>query len=123
MRPKATAVPTPVARTELGYTCAASAYIVVCTPLIMLPVSVSIATIGTTPIAGEMVIALSPSAPATATPVIVNIAARDPNRAIASPPSTAPTTPPRLKAVMPVLAVPASKPAPVRSEVSQLKPR
>src|SRR5581483_3293886 len=30
MRPNATAVPTPVDRIEVGYTCAASAYIVVC---------------------------------------------------------------------------------------------
>ena len=70
-----------------------------------------------------MVIALRPTAPAIGEAAIVNIATREPNRAIATPPSSAPTTPPRLKAVMPVLAVPGSKPAPVSSDVSQLKPR
>src|SRR5512132_2417451 len=42
-RPKATAVPTPVPRMPVGYTCAASAYIVVCTALIRPPVHASIA--------------------------------------------------------------------------------
>src|SRR5258705_10209718 len=44
IRPTATAVPTPVARIPVGYTCAASAYIVVWTALIRPPVHASIAS-------------------------------------------------------------------------------
>src|SRR5215471_9881388 len=43
IRPNATAVPTPVERIEVGYTCAASAYIVVCTALMRPPVHASMA--------------------------------------------------------------------------------
>src|SRR5688572_32593050 len=46
-RPIATAVPTPVARIPAGYTCAASAYIVVCTALMRPPVHASIASTAT----------------------------------------------------------------------------
>ena len=42
-RPNATAVPTPVLRISVGYTCAASAYMVVCTALSRPPVTSSIA--------------------------------------------------------------------------------
>ena len=70
-----------------------------------------------------MVIDASPTAPTMATADIVSIAVFEPSRAIATPPTNAPTTPPRLNAVMPLLAVPGSKPAPVKSVVSQLKPR
>src|SRR5438046_9376107 len=43
MRPIPTAVPTPVDRIDVGYTCAANAYIVVCTALMRPPVQASIA--------------------------------------------------------------------------------
>src|SRR5439155_13900950 len=41
MRPTATAVPTPVPRISVGYTFAASAYMVVCTAFIRPPVTVN----------------------------------------------------------------------------------
>ena len=71
----------------------------------------------------EIVIRLSVSAPAMAPTFIVSIAARDPMRDITAPLASAPTTPPRLKAVMPLLATPGSKPALARTVGSQLKPR
>ena len=55
--------------------------------------------------------------------VIVSIAARDPMRDITAPLASAPTTPPRLKAVMPLLATLGPKPAPASTVGSQLKPR
>src|SRR3954447_5445546 len=121
MRPNATAVPTPVARTGPGYTCAASAYIVVCTPLISPPRTVSNAMIERLS-CGDSDMRLNVRAQTTAAAAIDNIDPREPAGAIATPPASAPTTPPRLNAVIPVLADDGVKPAPLRRAVNQLKP-
>src|SRR6478752_3680034 len=122
-RPKAATVPTPVARTAPGYTCAASANIVVWTPLIRPPRMVSRAMMGHVPVAGVIVIWLNTTAESTAPAAIDNIDTREPTRAIAKPPRSAPTTPPRLNAVIPVLAVEVVNPALLSSDVNQLKPQ
>jgi len=96
---------------------------VVCAALMHPPVRHSIRTIGSAGDADEIVMAASPTAPAIPPADMTSIETRDPNRAMATLPASAPATPPRLNAVMPVLAVPASKPALVSSDVSQLKPR
>ena len=54
-------------------------------------------------------------APTAAPAVIASIGKREPKPPIATLPASAPTTPPRLNAVMPMLAVAGSKPALVRS--------
>src|SRR5436190_21767303 len=78
MRPNATAVPTPVARTAVGYTWAASAYIVVCTALMRPPVHASIAnTINV--LSGPMEITASTPAPMMAPAAIVSIEMREPS--------------------------------------------
>src|SRR5258707_9955546 len=77
MRPNATAVPTPVARTAVGYTCAASAYIVVWTALIRPPVHASIASTATADCV-PIGIAASTAAPATAPAAMTSIVSRDP---------------------------------------------
>src|SRR6185436_12837602 len=99
-RPIATAVPTPVARIPAGYTCAARAYIVVCTALISPPVHASIASTATVDCASIGTLASS-THPRMAPVVIVSIVTRDPTRAMTSAPPIAPTTPPRLNAMSP----------------------
>src|SRR5262245_36180040 len=120
-RPKATAVPTPVARMPVGYTCAASAYIVVCTALMRPPVHASIARIPNADCAPIDTLASS-AAPAIAPPDIVSIVIREPNRPIRIAPRMAPTTPPKLNAVRPLLATPAPKPAVFSSDGTQFTP-
>ena len=71
----------------------------------------------------SIVMRLSATAPAMAPAVMASIAAREPTRENASPPPMAPTTPPRLNAVMPLLATAGVNPAPVNTDGSQLKPR
>src|SRR5215467_1040177 len=100
IRPNATAVPTPVERIDVGYTCAASAYIVVCTALIRPPVHASIANTWNV-FCGPTCIVASTTAPAMAAADIPSIERREPRRTISAAPSTAPTTPPKLKAVRP----------------------
>src|SRR5439155_24726119 len=100
IRPNATAVPTPVARTAVGYTCAASAYIVVCTALMRPPVHASIASTANAD-CGPIGMTASTAAPATAPAAITSIVSRDPRRMITIAPAIAPTTPPRLNAVRP----------------------
>ena len=122
-RPTAVAAPTPVARTALGYTFVASVYIVVWIALMRPPVIVSMIMIGASGTSVDSFITLSVIAPAMAPILIVSIAARDPIRDITAPLTSAPTTPPRLKAVMPLLATLEPKPAPASTVGSQLKPR
>ena len=62
----------------------------------------------------------STAAPAIAPTDIDNIDGLDPRRAISSPPAIAPATPPRLKAVSPLLAATRPRPAPVSIEGTQL---
>ena len=100
MRPNATAVPTPVARTAVGYTCAASAYIVVWTALMRPPVHASIASTANADCV-PMGIAARTADPAIAPAAIVSIVRREPNRMITIAPAIAPTTPPILNAVSP----------------------
>src|SRR5215471_19120817 len=119
--PKATAVPTPVARMPVGYTYAASAYIVVCTALIRPPVHASIARIANVDCAPIETLASS-AAPAIAPTDIASIVTRDPSRPMSTAPRIAPTTPPKLKAVRPLLATVAPKPAVVRSDGTQFTP-
>src|SRR6185436_20627851 len=64
-RPTATAVPTPVPRMPVGYTCAASAYIVVCTALMRPPVHASIVNTATLA-CGPIDITVNPIAPTMA---------------------------------------------------------
>src|SRR4030095_11903282 len=81
-----------------GYTFAASAYIVVCTPLTSPPVhprSRNIASVGAGVICGTA------SAPAIAPTHIAIIVTRDPTRVITAAPMRAPTTPPRFHAARP----------------------
>ena len=63
------------------------------------------------------------SARRSAPAAIASIGAREPNPPMTTLPASAPTTPPRLNAVMPHIAVAASNPALVSNAVSQLKPR
>src|SRR5207248_5936673 len=121
MRPIATAVPTPVARMPVGYTCAARAYIVVCTALMRPPVHACMARTDTTGCAAIATDASS-TAPATAPAAIVSMVSREPSRAMVIAPSIAPTTPPRLYAVKPLLATATLKPAPVNSDGTQVVP-
>src|SRR5262249_41857435 len=120
-RPKATAAPTPVARMPVGYTCAASAYIVVCTALMRPPVHASIASIANADCAPIDALASS-AAPAIAPADIVSIVTRDPTGPIRIAPRIAPTTPPKLNAVRPLLATLAPKPAVVSSDGTQFTP-
>ena len=87
------------------------------------PVIVSITRIGSTGCDASILIALRATAPAAAPAVIVSIGTRDPRPPMTTLPASAPTTPPRLKAVMPALAVAGEKPALVSNAVSQPKPR
>src|SRR5881392_810487 len=79
IRPNATAVPTPVPRIDVGYTWAASAYIVVCTALMSPPVHASM-TKTRTLACGEMDMTDITTAPATAPAAIVSIEMREPTR-------------------------------------------
>src|SRR5688572_25482476 len=96
---------------------------VVCTALISPPVIASITRIGSGDDCPVIDMRLMTIDPATAPAVIASIVVRDPNRAITDPPAIAPTTPPRLKSVRPVLAAAALRPALASSDGSQLKPR
>src|SRR5713101_443753 len=98
MRPNATAVPTPVARTAVGYTCAASAYIVVWTALMRPPVHASMVRTANAD-CGPIDMNASATAPAMAPAAMTSIVSRDPRRMITTAPRIAPTTPPRLNAV------------------------
>ena len=100
MRPTATAVPMPVARMPVGYTCAASAYIVVCTALMRPPVHASIARMANADCTPIETLARS-AAPAIAPAAIASIVMRDPNRPMSTAPPIAPMTPPKLNAVRP----------------------
>src|SRR5881409_1610873 len=100
MRPTATTVPTPVARIDVGYTCAARAYIVVCSALMRPPVHASIVNTATLD-CGPMDIMANTTAPTTAPAPIVSIERRDPTRMMTTAPRIAPTTPPKLNAVRP----------------------
>ena len=84
---------------------------------------VSTIRIGSTGCDTSMRIRLSAIAPAPAPAVMASIGARDPRPPITMLPASAPTTPPMLNAVMPVLAIDGSKPALVSNAGSQLKPR
>ena len=64
----------------------------------------------------------STTAPAIAPAAIVSIEIRDPRRMMTSAPRMAPTTPPKLKAVRPQLAVPTSNPVRVSICGTQLVP-
>src|SRR5215471_12356752 len=81
IRPNATAVPTPVERIDVGYTCAASAYIVVCTALMRPPVQASRANTANAAF-GPIGIIASTTAPAIAPAAIPSIDSRDPRRRI-----------------------------------------
>src|SRR4051812_29200329 len=114
MRPTDAALPTPVARIAAGYTCAANAYIVVCTALIIVPDSVRsvrrsavdvLRSIVTAPNANELAIAAAES---------TSMVDFDPNRLMTIAPTIAPTTPPRLKHIRPRLAS-GPRPAPLSS--------
>src|SRR5215510_4271737 len=87
------------------------------------PVAVSMPMIGPKAAPALKSIALIIPAPATARPAMTSIETREPNRAMQAPPVSAPTAPPRLKAVMPVLAIDDVKPAPVNSDGTQAKQR
>src|SRR5213593_2465990 len=92
IRPNATTVPTPVARIEVGYTCAARAYIVVCTALMSPPVHASIVNTATLACGPIDIVAIQ-IAPTTAPAPIVSIESRDPSRMMTMAPRIAPTTP------------------------------
>src|SRR5262249_8232942 len=64
----------------------------------------------------------SSAEPAIAPTAIVSIVIREPNRPIRIAPRIAPTTPPKLNAVSPLLATLAPKPAVVRSDGTQFTP-
>src|SRR5262245_57153192 len=100
IRPKATTVPTPVARMEVGKTCAARAYIVVCVALMSPPVHANIAKTVTLD-CGAMDITDNPAAPTMAPAPIASIDSRDPSRMMTTAPVIAPTTPPKSNAVRP----------------------
>src|SRR6185503_5264668 len=123
VRPTAVAAPTPVAREAAGYTFVASAYIVVCVALMRPPVIVSMTMIGASVPATEIDMRLRTIAPATAPNAIVSIAGREPILEKSAPPASAPMTPPRLNAVMPLLATPGSNPPLASTVGSQAKPR
>ena len=123
VRPNETAPPTPVARIRAGYTCAASANIVVCTPLIRAPVTVSIPMMGAAGDPAEIGMKAMTLALATASPAIVSITGREPQRVIETPPVSAPATPPRLNAIMPALATADERPAAASIDGTQLKAR
>src|SRR6476469_2637127 len=72
-RPIADPTPTPVERTPVGYTCAASANIVVWTALISPPVIASMMMMGMTGLLEVITIDLMTSAPAMAPAVIVSM--------------------------------------------------
>src|ERR1700676_1714978 len=94
---------------------------VVCTALIRPPVQTSIAKTEK-PACAPIDMAARTSAPATAPAAIVSIDSRDPRRMMTRAPTIAPTTPPKLNAVRPWLAVPISKWALDNTELTQLVP-
>jgi hypothetical protein len=67
-----------------------------------------------------MSIALRASAPITVPAPMPSMMGFDPRRGIRTEPAMAPTTPPRLKAMIPALPNDGSKPAPVNMEGIQL---
>src|SRR6185295_18661899 len=71
----------------------------------------------------EILIRLSATALAIAQMAIISIAGRDPVREMTAPLRRAPSTPPRLKAVMPLLDTRAARPAPAKTVGSQLNTR
>src|SRR5215471_12091053 len=81
----------------------------------------SMTRIGNAGANGDSVIDRMPRAMADASAAIVTIVNRDPNLLIATAPKIAPTTPPRLYAVIPVLAID-PRPACVSMEGNQLNP-
>ena len=87
------------------------------------PVIVSMTRIGSTALPAVIDMRLMISAQATAPAAMPIITVREPKRVSSLPPTSAPTTPPRLKAVKPVLATAVPRPAPVRMDGSQEKPR
>src|SRR4051812_25749870 len=113
MRPTEAALPTPVARIAAGYTCAANAYIVVCTALIIVPDSVRSVRRSAVDMLRSIVSAPSANELATAAAESVSIVDFEPNRLMTIAPRIAPTTPPRLKHIRPRLAS-GPRPAPLR---------
>src|SRR5688572_16409602 len=95
---------------------------VVCTPLMDAPANVTSTRTGQK-LAGEISITLRRPALTMATADIASIEMREPSQPIAAPPTRAPRTPPKLKAVMPVLASDVANPAPVSSAVNHASPR
>src|SRR6185436_7020301 len=86
-------------------------------------VNASIASRAKTSVLAWSGVRLSANAPATAPAAIASIVGLDPKRVIRAPPHKAPTTPPRLKTVMPLLASAGPSPAPAMIDGSQLNPR
>src|SRR4051812_19867728 len=114
MRPTDAALPTPVARIAAGYTCAANAYIVVCTALIIVPDRVRRVRRSAVDMLRSIVSAPNANELATAAAVRVSMVVLDPNRLMTIAPNIAPTTPPKLKHISPRLAR-GPRPAPLSS--------
>ena len=84
------------------------------------PVTPSMMTIGSGFEVAVIGIKARTAAPATAAAAIESMVGFEPMRAITSPPQTAPATPPRLNAAMPLLATDNPSPAPASIAGTQL---